>query len=739
MRLCRWAATSEKFSNVPPLATFPPSSVLLFFFCSCPPPSFLVHPAESSTSKKKKRRASIKSQAAAIARLSEKERTTYKSCKGKAVPVFSPSLHGIHCTCCSVPPFQPNHLSAHTATKKHQSYLAKGFAQPTVSGAMTALADASMLDKLDLEYRKDLVEALVSNGLPMSAADQLAHFLQKWVDNRKGLPHSNNLALTYVPIIAREQLDKVKAAVQGKLVWFAVDGTSRFSKEIMVLIARFMERGRWRQMVCDVSFFEVGLKEAEFAGEISSYLINAILSTLSVIGDDVVGFTYDRAAPNISCFDGPVIKCVFKSTALNVGCFSHTLSHAAERVAVLLPTLALFWAALMGSLTHSLKNKRTYHSCLQRTYPKWSRTRWLGKRDAQVGIEGDVDPIAKYALEASRGDQAEANKTHLADLRNMICPEAWLTEAEKKTGRGTRHLLRLELAILHNVTSAPHRAVYDLEGDYPLAHATFDVVTRLKRDFDTYTKSASFGALPEFFNNKENIAAAKEILGEGADDVMARSSMVALASSCAEECKEYLTSHFFKGDTDLTRGLEMYKHARLVDPDYVKGLSDIASMETLNSAIAHFNLNFVLADKVGESRPTARELREEFSAYRHDSGKTDFGAVSVKENCKMVEDFWVSRSVQCNYPSWCKLAQQMFLLQPSSASAERAFSALKRLLKTMRQTEQTVRAALMAACNVPRRVGVERAAYEGSGEETSDSDTDGGEDEDDSGDDSGDD
>jgi len=112
--------------------------------------------------------------------------------------------------------------------------------------------------------------------------------------------------------------------------------------------------------------------------------------------------------------------------------------------------------------------------------------------------------------------------------------------------------------------------------------------------------------------------------------------------------------------------------------------------------------------------------------YAEAAKRVNYSGYRFRKKCRAVESFWAGRLENCLFPSWRKLAFQLFLVQASSASAERAFSRLKRALRTASQGEDIARAAVMAASNKPRDLAKEsmQADDDNGDDKISDSDSD---------------
>lgn len=129
-------------------------------------------------------------------------------------------------------------------------------------------------------------------------------------------------------------------------------------------------------------------------------------------------------------------------------------------------------------------------------------------------------------------------------------------------------------------------------------------------------------------------------------------------------------------------------------------------------------------------RPSAADLRREMTRYAEAAKRVDYSGYRFRKKCRAVESFWAGRLENCLFASWRKLAFELFLVQASSASAERAFSRLKLALRTASQGEDIARAAVRAVSNKPRDLAKEsRQAVSDSDDDDKISDSDSDDDE----------
>ncbi len=146
------------------------------------------------------------------------------------------------------------------------------------------------------------------------------------------------------------------------------------------------------------------------------------------------------------------------------------------------------------------------------------------------------------------------------------------------------------------------------------------------------------------------------------------------------------------------------KHLRFVNPDYVRQLPDGVMMGELEEALKNFrSVSLAVVDFLDIHHPVLSDLRSEFPALRKACKFVDLSkCLDDKEKSLRIGEFWRLHRKTRLFPSWVLLADLSFLIQPSSCSAERGFSVLKRILRTNSQKQNVSQAGLMLSYNKPR-------------------------------------
>lgn len=201
--------------------------------------------------------------------------------------------------------------------------------------------------------------------------------------------------------------------------------------------------------------------------------------------------------------------------------------------------------------------------------------------------------------------------------------------------------LKMELAAVVDVGSYFVKATYDLEGDGVLVVRCFDEILKIRAAIHT-----------GYFPNVE--AVARESYPS---DLAVQKQWKDYAISCVQPGLLYFQEKF---GNDMVHPVSAFKAARLFSPYKLKEIQPIAAdIDSLNS------IEFLSGE--------IEILKQELPIYLTKTANVD---------CNVdILEWWKGNSPYI--PHWSEAAQKIFLIQPSSAAAERVFSIMKVILKQM--------------------------------------------------------
>lgn len=221
--------------------------------------------------------------------------------------------------------------------------------------------------------------------------------------------------------------------------------------------------------------------------------------------------------------------------------------------------------------------------------------------------------------------------------------------------------LKVELAAVVDARKPFVEATYKLESDGPVVLECFDIVSSL--------------SIATKMEHYPNVQAVVESIANGKNDVQLK--WMRHTRECIKPAVKYFDEHLKADLMDIP--LKAFKAARYFSPHYVKKIKpECANLSSL------LNLPLITSSKLSE-------LKEEFPKY-------SVLAAEVSSDLSSL-DFWKDHTTSIE--KWRNAAQNVFLLQPSSAAAERAFSVLNNTFgnKQLKSLEDYIEASTMLQYN----------------------------------------
>ena len=170
-------------------------------------------------------------------------------------------------------------------------------------------------------YRVKVVTAMLKARVPLSKVDLFRDLLEEYA---YALMSSTNLR-QLIPFIHQEELSMIKHEILNQPLSIIFDGTTHVCEAFVVVLRYFTDYSELKQCVGRLK-----LLAKTMTGEKIAQQIIVILSTeFGIFSNLIVAAMRDRASVNDVAMR--TIKVVYNEL-LDVGCFSHTLNHAGERM-----------------------------------------------------------------------------------------------------------------------------------------------------------------------------------------------------------------------------------------------------------------------------------------------------------------------------------------------------------------------------------------------------------------------
>ena len=346
--------------------------------------------------------------------------------------------------------------------------------------------------------------------------------------------------------------------------------------------------------------------------EIARTVIGSLSTEFGIESDQVIGIMHDCASTNNVALR--TLKIIYPNV-LGIGCFSHTLNRVGDRFqAACANDFTTYWVSLFS---HSSKAKFLWKERTGLTIDSYCPTRWWSKWEIMsqlVSVFADIEPFLKSSDDFSGNTRARL-------LEYFVSPTKL-------------NSLKVELAAIADAGKPFVEATYQLESDEPVVLECYDIVSSL--------------SVAVKMENYPNVNAVVKSIANGKNDVHLK--WMRHARECIKPAMKYFDDHLKAELMDIP--MKAFKAARYFSPHYTKKIepecADLASL---------LNLPFI-------SSSVLSELRDEFPKYTTLAADVSSSYSSLK--------FWKDHAL--SIPKWSNAAQKVFLLQPSSASAERVFS-----------------------------------------------------------------
>ena len=560
---------------------------------------------------------------------------------------------------------------------------------------------------------------------------------------------------TVILLLQGEELTELRSEVKGRPLRISFDETTIRQVVLCVIVGFVDDMGKMQQRVMKLGIYDESPEE-KLTNQMSDHIIYAIEETLQVPRHNIKVFTRDGVYLNELCMTKLVggtvtnpndnktteIRGFFKN-AVNVKCMSHTLDNCGADYTVRGkkfnriegPNAKLLYNQINGLFSGPGDTSNfSWKMASKTTMPSVSQTRWWSREEFWEYLmpffryqESKEDDSSLWFEDwvANRIGRLRAEKksigAHIKKLEETFVPGV--------AGYDKKFLITafIEAAVVVDITKKVREATYLLEGDGPIAVMLIEVLDATKRyylstyeDFDypnvrrhiqqaVRLNIAPPGFLAPAVVRIENIPDAvlpqpvvpPEIVPQAllppsdlARDV-APDDGNEIAWDLEEAWKGYcrqLSSPFMNYFDEMVMAhncTSLWQAASIADPLNMQRKT--ITPRELRSAVEPLVDRLVppaLVDRM------VGELSEYSIACSGLNWKDDKYDVRLEK----VEEFWSRHRL---LPAWTEFAHIVFLLQPTSACVERAFSVLKYIMgdQQVASLQDKIEASLMLRYN----------------------------------------
>lgn len=493
-------------------------------------------------------------------------------------------------------------------------------------------------------FRVKVLTAFLKGGIAINKIDCFKSILE---ESAYKLTDRSNMA-QLIPVVRQEEIRNTREELTGREISIVFDGTTRLG-EALVLIIRFLD-SEWKIQQRLVRFLL--LAKSLSGEEVAREIISVLAREYGVATELPVATMRDRASVNNVAVR--TIKVIFPNI-LDIGCFSHTLDHLEEKFNT--PVLDKFMKHWISLFAHSPQAKLIWKDRTGKSPKTYSPTRWWSKWEC---IKEDLF-LAYPHVTAFLADLTANRNIAPATTRKLL---DIIANSEAK--------LKIEIAATVDAGEPFVKKTYSLEGDGPLVVTAYDSITELEN-------CARLVYMPNVIRIASDLAAMIDPDQPDLDEQQHLQQWQDYACQCIQPGFNYFLDTFASAD-NLSHPMCCFKAARLVDPRKVNDLMPtVADIKELG------NFPFIKDNDLDE-------LILELPAYMAASNGIDNDSIDILD--------WWKRHEKL-LPCWSREARKLFLCQPSSAAAERAFSLLNASFNDQQELalEDYIEASLMLQYN----------------------------------------
>lgn len=373
--------------------------------------------------------------------------------------------------------------------------------------------------------------------------------------------------------------------------------------------------------------------------------LKALLEELEITGRSLVGFQHDRCAVNqkaarLLC--GSSVSSYYN--AFDSQCISHGLSVAASKGNLDTRDQFINHLNSIFSMSHEGASAIAWRDCMGSRWPGKGMVRWFSHHE-----------LCRYFFTTYDKTRFESFLNRLEDescSQNLVAKVKQLHSTQFVT-------ILVQLAIGVDIGDIMARATYNAERDGAHSHIVYSLIANLNARLDealrTHTQLAS---IARTYSNAQRTE--QMLIDEGIQYI--------------RPIVTYFKREFYNEVGDYYAVMAVHHACELIDPRCLFRIAD----DECERRLDHF-IWLTDAEKV--------LLATELTDYRRAAQSVE----SLRNEKEIESDDWdilsFWRENRNKLPHWFELARSALLIQSSSASVERLFSALKRLFDDSRTNQ----------------------------------------------------
>ena len=251
-------------------------------------------------------------------------------------------------------------------------------------------------------FRFEIVECVISGGIPLSKLDILRPLLEKCGHR---LTHSANLR-EIIPAVLEKEREKLLSELESvKEASVIFDGTARMGEALAIIVRFVQEDFIPTQRLIRLEVLAKALKGDELAQRLMSCLaVKHNFGPNTIIGGIRDGASVNEAALRQLKF--------FYSNLFDVVCFSHTIDNVGNHFEFrILDSFIQYWVSLFA---HSFNARLLWKEKTGQAMRTHSDTRWWSKWEIlqqALCYFGDIEPFLRENEEMS-----PAMRRHLLEI-----------------------------------------------------------------------------------------------------------------------------------------------------------------------------------------------------------------------------------------------------------------------------------------------------------------------------------
>lgn len=496
----------------------------------------------------------------------------------------------------------------------------------------------------------------------------------------------------FIPFIAKDCINRVKAALEHQIILVIFDGTSD-GDEVFNIVFRWVDQ--------DFNIVEKLAHLGKYAKTFKSedlvfVLTNCVMNEYSVYAGDygaricgnVLGFQRDRAAVNTKAVG---LMLQHYQSSLDLHCFAHTMCHVGEKMKTEL--LEKTKSDICKLLNVSCKAKSIWFYWFKRSWSNPGNTRWWASYKLFVYI------LSNWSVFVAFVGDVDIPSTDLNDMsidhNNGACIDRI---RERLSNPSSKALLKYELAVIVVVNKHLVEATYNLEGKGAVSLFAYDIIINIDCYFSANADTCSFPDLDEYTNEyARQLVLIAEKAGETLNFNMAKEQ----AKKCCKQIVQPGIEYFKTTIMDkLKKDVALFKVCRYCNPMYFT-----TYFETIHKEVFITDVKSAFTTRFNDNdlRNMANEYKNTLQVYASNYYEAPDPDARFADNVDMCLTFWHNAAKRRDYkmPNVFLLVRCCMTLVPSSAASERVFSKLNTMFNDLQKVsyEDNVAACLMLAVN----------------------------------------